>query len=372
MVKYRTVCLCLMLVLGASNGQGIYPDYLDTNLFDPQSSSEEMISPDNDVPSSLWYSTSYSLPLSPQFIDRNLTGSCTNTSTIVCTGCRRVRVCIPGISDQSLLPENNCPSGTYCNSIDAGTRGACLATVDPLFPECRYTTGIGEGNGANSGNKVGLLCTGLGVFPDPQDCMKFHYCTSVGSYARLFKCPSGYVYNSKKKTCSRNTRCQTVRCRPNGRSIFIPFPQDPTYYAYCNYNRRRNRPVLRNVVVYKCTEGSEFNSLSKSCVFKCSREGFLPKPGDPTKFYWCRRVSGNLFGYEQVCPGLGSLFSAKLGICLPPLVTTTTEMSQMMSESSSTTELIDQQTESSNLPTGSDEPVQLPPWPQWSSFPVSL
>ncbi|EAL41044.2 AGAP010360-PA, partial [Anopheles gambiae str. PEST] len=224
-----------------------------------------------------------------------------------CADCRTVKICS---YDQTVLTSYKCQD------------------VEPDKPYC-VGSGICSSDYDSESACVGLLCTGLGVFPDPQDCMKFHYCTSVGSYARLFKCPSGYVYNSKKKTCSRNTRCQTVRCRPNGRSIFIPFPQDPTYYAYCNYNRRRNRPVLRNVVVYKCTEGSEFNSLSNSCVFKCSREGFLPKPGDPTKFYWCRRVSGNLFGYEQVCPGLGSLFSAKLGICLPPLVTTTTEMSQM-------------------------------------------
>uniref|UniRef100_A0A1I8JUG5 Chitin-binding type-2 domain-containing protein n=1 Tax=Anopheles funestus TaxID=62324 RepID=A0A1I8JUG5_ANOFN len=393
MDKRKAVSLLLPLALAvATHGQEMYPDYLETSVLDPLALSEENVMQDNEMPGALWYGAPSGFQLSPPFIDKTLSGSCTNASTIVCTGCRRVRVCIPGISDQSLLPENNCPPSTYCHTLGQGMGGACMATVDPLFPECKYSAGFGENNGLIGGSKFGILCTGLGVFPDPLDCRKFHYCTSVGSYARPFKCPSEYVYNSKKKTCSRNTPCRTIQCRPNGRSIFLPFPQDSKYYAYCNYHRIRNRSTLKNIIVYKCAEGSEYNVLSNSCVFNCPREGFLAKPGDASKFYWCRKVNGNVFGYEQVCPGVGSIFSPKLGICLPPPEITTTNISStttpMMSETSSsstttttttttaTTPTTTQaQTESPLIPTDAtivmDTPVQLPPWPKWPSISVS-
>ncbi|XP_052890141.1 uncharacterized protein LOC128298433 [Anopheles moucheti] len=377
MDKRKAVSLLLMLVLVVvTQGQEMYPDYMETNEFDPLTSSEENVMQDNEMPSSLWYDAASGFHLSPPFIDKTLSGNCSNTTTIVCTGCRRVRVCIPGISDQSLLPENNCPPSTYCHTLSQGMGGACLAKADSMFPECRYTAGFGGHSGEIGGTRFGILCTGLGVFPDPLDCRKFHYCTSIGNYARPFKCPSEYVYNSKKKTCSRNAQCRTIQCRPNGRSIFLPFPQDSEYYAYCNYKRIRNRSTLRNVIVYKCAEGSEFNVLSNSCVFQCPREGFLAKPGDSSKFYWCRKVSGKLFGYEQVCPGLGSMFSPKLGICLPPPMITTTEMPSTtmstMSETASATETQSEMTTSTTDPTMvADTPVHLPPWPKWPSISVS-
>uniref|UniRef100_A0A182W881 Chitin-binding type-2 domain-containing protein n=1 Tax=Anopheles minimus TaxID=112268 RepID=A0A182W881_9DIPT len=338
-----------------THGQEIYPDYFEASMLDPLASSEENVLQGNEMPSSLWYDAPSSFRLSSPFIDKTLTGSCTNTTTIVCTGCRRVRVCIPGISDQSLLPENNCPPSTFCHTLGQGMGGACLTTVDPMFPECRYPAGLGENNEELGGSSFGILCTGMGVFPDPLDCRKFHYCTSVGRYARPFKCPSEYVYNSKKKSCSRNTQCRTVQCRPNGRSIFVSFPQDSKYYAYCNYKRTSNRSTLKNVIVYTCAEGSEFDALSNSCVFKCPREGFLAKPGDASKFYWCRKVRGNLFGYEQVCPGQGSIFSPKLGICLPPPAITTSDTPSttmlMFSETSSPTSTTAEQTESTTIST---------------------
>ncbi|XP_035904084.1 uncharacterized protein LOC118508422 [Anopheles stephensi] len=378
MVNRKAIGLLLLFLLSvATDGQAIYPDSLDTGLFEPFASFEENWLQDNEMPSSLWYGASSGSKLSPPFLDPTLAGSCTNTTTIVCTGCRRVRVCIPGVIDQSLLPENNCPPSTYCNTLGPGMGGTCLATVDPTFPECSYTAGIDD----FLESRTGMLCTGLGVFPDPVDCRKFHYCTSVGGYSRPFKCPADYVYNPKKKSCSRSSQCRTVQCRSNARSIFIPFPQDANYYAYCNYNRNRDRPTLRNVLVYKCAEGSEFNTLSNSCVFKCPREGFLAKPGDPSKFYWCRKVGGSLLGYEQVCPGVGSIFSARLGICLPPpVITTTTPVTSStmsaMSETSSSTPITEEQTESSTVSTeastvAGDTPVRLPPWPKWPSISVS-
>uniref|UniRef100_A0A1Y9HB83 Chitin-binding type-2 domain-containing protein n=1 Tax=Anopheles farauti TaxID=69004 RepID=A0A1Y9HB83_9DIPT len=359
----------LFVLLTVAHGQEFYQDYLDMN--DPQGSSVDDLLQANDVPSSLWFGSSSSSQLSPPFIDKTLTGTCSNTSAIVCTGCRRVRVCIPGISDEALLPENDCPPSTYCHTL-AGGMGACLATIDPLFPECRASVEMGGGGGS-----VGILCTGAGVFPDPLDCRKFHYCTTVGRYARAFKCPSKYVYNSKKQTCSRNTPCRTVQCRPNGRSIFLPYPPDPAYYAYCNYHRIRRHPILRNIVMYKCAEGAEFNAQANSCVFKCTREGFMAKTGEPSKFYWCRKVGGKLFGYEQVCPGVGSTFSARFGICLPPPpMTTTTPVTPMITENSTTSvlppDVPPDSTISNTDPTlAADTPVQLPPWPQWTSIPVS-
>uniref|UniRef100_A0A182F454 Uncharacterized protein n=1 Tax=Anopheles albimanus TaxID=7167 RepID=A0A182F454_ANOAL len=258
--------------------QDIYSDYTEDDGFDYGSSEVNALDESAPTTSAFWFNSNDQL--APPFIDTSLTASCTNTSRIVCTGCRRVRICIPGISDPSLLPEQNCPPSTYCHSLPFNLGGACLPTVDLQFPECRS---------AGATNRAGILCTGLGVFPDPTDCRRFHYCTVLGDYSRPFRCPRDYVYNSLKKTCSRSTTCRTVTCRPNARSIFVPYPLNPAYYAYCNYNRFGFPPVLRNILMYKCESGAEFNAVANGCVYKCKREGFFAKPSDPSKFYWCRK-----------------------------------------------------------------------------------
>ncbi|XP_053674749.1 uncharacterized protein LOC128725052 [Anopheles nili] len=326
----------------------------ETAVFNHYSSSEEDYLQANEVPSSDLIGSSTISELSRPFIDKSLTGKCSNVSSFVCTGCRRIRVCIAHINDESMLPETNCPPSTYCNTLAQDMGGACLAVPDVQFPECTRTQQVDE-----SGFKTGKLCTGKGVFPDPQDCRKFFKCTQAGNNGRPYKCPSGYVYNSKDQSCSRSARCHTVQCRSNGRTFFQAFPQDHRFYAFCNFYRSRNQSILKNVIMYKCDEGSEFNSIANTCVFKCHREGFMAKQGDPSKYFWCRKIHGQLFGYENVCPGgPGAMFSAKLGICLPPV-----EIPSLKQTNNTLN--------SNNITTGADTPVQIPYWTQWASIPVS-
>ncbi|XP_050093833.1 mucin-5AC-like [Anopheles aquasalis] len=373
--------------------QDIYADYTEDNGFDYGSSEANALDESVPAASTFWFNSD--AQLSPPFIDTSLTQNCTNTSRIVCTGCRRVRICIPGISDPSMLPEQNCPPSTYCHSLPFNLGGACLPTADLQFPECRNS----------ASNKASILCTGLGVFPDPTDCRRFHYCTVQGQNSKPFRCPRDYVYNSLKKTCSRSTTCRTITCRPNARSIFVPFPQNPAFYAYCSYNRFGFPPVLRNILMYKCESGAEFNPVANGCVFKCKREGFFAKPSDPTKYYWCRKVRGKLLGYEQVCPGQGTVFNPRLGICVPqlaptsPATTTTTVMetttptpttplptTPLSTDSSttittttttpaptdSTTALLSSSTDAPST-TGlmADIPVSFPSWPRLPSLSIS-
>ncbi|XP_058128572.1 uncharacterized protein LOC131292846 [Anopheles ziemanni] len=363
--------LFLVVLIVVSYGQEIYPDSIESSAEESFGVFEDNILQNGEPAGSFWQAPKKNEQLSPAFTDKSLSGNCTGTSAIACTGCRRVRVCIPGIRDPSMLPEINCPPSTYCHTLAFDMGGACLATIDPQFPECR-----GTADNSNSGQGTGSdLCTGLGVFPDPSDCHRFNLCTSIGGFARKYKCPSNYVYNSQKKSCSKSSRCRKIQCHPNVGSSFVGYPQDPKYYAYCNYERSGSQRVLKSIVMYRCSAGSEFNDLANGCVFKCPREGFFRKPGYPSRFYWCRKVRGNLFGYEQACPWPGSSFNHKLGICIPPPLTTTmapitpiTTAPTVATDSSSTSATTQPAPTTTPL---ADSPLVLPPWPQFSSLPVS-
>ncbi|XP_065090574.1 uncharacterized protein LOC135711633 [Ochlerotatus camptorhynchus] len=211
-----------------------------------------------------------------------------------CSDCNNVLVCLGSASD-----EKNCmvtsPSTPFC------VNGACSAKPD-ISEKCSLPS---------------LTCTGVGFYPDPNNCQIYHYCEGIDQDSSVHECPPNFVYNAATHMCKQKINaadCATVQCDQN--KIFSSYGTSKQYFAYCQYTA----DVVTSISMLQCAPYSNFDGTS--CVFTCPKAGNF-QHSDASKYYQCY-LSGAKFVYlVQTCTA-GTNFDQEQQVCLMVPTTTTT------------------------------------------------
>ncbi|KXJ62457.1 uncharacterized protein LOC109406559 [Aedes albopictus] len=226
--------------------------------------------------------------------------TCNGTKPTVCQSCNAIQVCVEGSSTLNLT--RTCPSSTpYCVQSSSGS--TCQSS-----PDAQCT--------ADAAN--GFVCTSTGFFPDPTSCQVYHYCEKEGDVGDTYDCPSGYRYNSQRKTCQLwgwNRRCETVKCDPTSQNVFAAYPYDDEYYIYCQYDYTTDTPTYQKTYVLSCGKGSKFDAKNQVCKFQCRKVGLFVNTVNPSQYYSCYR---NRFQWEakvNTCSKPNYIFDEELMRC---------------------------------------------------------
>jgi len=211
-----------------------------------------------------------------------------------CYNCTTAPICI-------WLPSGNYyhAGGVNCADMDANTphcnNGVCSATASN---KCKTDPPKSE-----------FVCTSSGYFPDPDNCRKFYFC--VKGTATEYSCSSNFVYSHQKNACIKQTvssDCAVIKCKYATVLEYVVYPKDPNVYGLCI----RDHPTL----MFKCSEGEEFDTKTSQCIFVCKTAGLFAVPGNEKKYRECVALGSNMFElYERECP-TGSIFDAVKGKCI--------------------------------------------------------
>lgn len=134
---------------------------------------------------------------------------------------------------------------------------------------------------------------------DPYDCTTYYSCYGLNSVPFRFKCPSNYVYSSRRKLCLRKLdygTCDAVKCGEIYNyymyNKFVPFIPNSAYYAFCGVP----------VVMFKCDdeENYKFDESLNDCVYHCKWSGYHVDPSDCSQFYICESAGARAI--LQKCP----------------------------------------------------------------------
>ncbi|EAT35176.1 AAEL012641-PA [Aedes aegypti] len=189
-------------------------------------------------------------------------------------------------------------------------------TVVPSTPLPEETTTKSEITTPSAPNTA-ILCTGFGIYPDPYDCSRYHYCPAAGEESWDQLCPPNYGFTYKSAALSSTfpckliifpSDCTAVDC--STASIFKPFDSSKLHYAYCYTEEVSRHPTIS---VFKCSEGATFDG--STCVFNCLREGLFANTVAPTTYYQCYRSGLRLVSKLVSCPA-GKQFVESLKTCI--------------------------------------------------------
>lgn len=97
------------------------------------------------------------------------------------------------------------------------------------------------------------------------------------------------------KLCRRktsNSLCQTVNCSIKQHNKFIPFTQNPAYYAFCGVP----------IVMFKCADERNyvFDTSVNDCVYNCRQAGYFIDPANCAQYFICEKSGAQ--GILQKCP----------------------------------------------------------------------
>ncbi|XP_037024297.1 uncharacterized protein LOC119066119 [Bradysia coprophila] len=212
---------------------------------------------------------------------RQIADKCDLTARPQCSSdCTKILACVSRV--ETPIMSVNCIGNTpYCDNGRCVTKpGKCTKTA--LETE--------------------FLCTSSGVFPDPKDCRKSHFCADVGSHSVMSLCPRGHIFDSKTKVCGRKSSnsesiCQKISC-DGATNDFVAFTANPTFYAYCF----TSATGVHHTYMYKCDDeiNKMFDVSIKKCRFNCKAIGYYADPMDCSSYYIC---NGLKFASRRVhCP----------------------------------------------------------------------
>lgn len=197
--------------------------------------------------------------------------------------CATIVTCLK--PDEPAIASAICPPPTpYC------TNGGCSSAPNPVDPNCDAL-------------KAGaFLCTGLGTFPDPRDCTRFHECSAQGADSVPMSCPANTVYDStanlcRKRgggNCHRLTKCD----RPKNSLQLVGFNGHPAYFAFCP-----PRPT-DVTLMFKCEDELNyvFDERQHSCRYDCKRAGQFVDRRNCNGYILCRKLNGRWAPQPMWCP----------------------------------------------------------------------
>ncbi|KAF5292711.1 hypothetical protein FQR65_LT11179 [Abscondita terminalis] len=175
-----------------------------------------------------------------------------------CKNCYESIQCVQNGSDFIEVPAETCGGDDSC------LNGQCTSYPNP---SCNNNTEI----------QPDFMCQTPGMYPDPFDCTKFHYCiknrdiSSNSSFTFLQvedKCGCNYSYNMKTTFCDIpliNGNCQGIYpiaiCFAPGDTG--SFWMNPSLYYIC-----RRHPYNSHIIypfIYACENGKIYNPSNYLC-----------------------------------------------------------------------------------------------------------
>jgi len=154
----------------------------------------------------------------------------------MCYDCRTAVMCIDkGDGEVRRIASMTCPRGTACRD------GACLR--DTLC------------------NVAEFECSDDGIYPDPFDCTKYHFCMATNVH---LTCSSG-SYNAGTMQCDGALDSRACKEGPVPKCTqelqMGPVPGSSHLYYICTLSGGALSPDL-----YRCSKGQTFNNATFSCV----------------------------------------------------------------------------------------------------------
>jgi hypothetical protein len=180
--------------------------------------------------------------------------------------------------------------------------------------------------GCSSSATSDFVCTGEGVYPDPLDCKKYHYCYADAGVLKSQQgaCSDRYVFDPDASDFCRYTNnyyctlpnCKNVNELKNLLFTYTFYPYNRQYVALCVPNAKP--------LVFKCDSNytPNLSTIPITCNFKCKSPGQFPVAGSTTQYYNCIYNDKN-----QLTPVLRSCFIGWTFVvdrCQPPPVVATT------------------------------------------------
>jgi hypothetical protein len=222
--------------------------------------------------------------------DNGVDDNC-NGATPKCYNCTTAPLCVvlPNKVNYSVGPYNCADSDAskpYCNA------GVCSDTPNLTCSEQMPKT---------------FECTAAGVFPDPNDCQKFHVC-DTNQTDTTYICSKNYVYSHAKQACARKnttTDCAVIKCKNTTVLEYVLYPKDANVYGLC---------VRGKATVFRCGDREEFDTSTSICKFACKQEGLFPVD-NCRKYNECVFVFNNRYNLlEWECP-VGTRYNATRQAC---------------------------------------------------------
>ncbi|KXJ82874.1 hypothetical protein RP20_CCG010728 [Aedes albopictus] len=181
--------------------------------------------------------------------------------------------------------------------------------------EAPTTTSLPIPTTTRSSSEAAILCTGIGIYPDPYNCNRYHYCPAAGQQSWDQLCPPNYSFAYKSELLSGTFPCKLITLASDctridcaSTSIFKPFASSKLHYAYCYTTSPKSE-----VSVFKCSEGATFDG--STCVYNCLCEGLFTNTVAPTTYYQCYYSGSRLVSKLVNCP-TGKNFVESLKTCI--------------------------------------------------------
>ncbi|XP_049827417.1 mucin-5AC-like isoform X5 [Schistocerca gregaria] len=108
-----------------------------------------------------------------------------------------------------------------------------------------------------------ITCTGMGLFPDPYDCTKFHICKAEGNSSVRY-CSDGWAYNPLTGVCSEELTgsiCSSLPIVCDALADSSTFPGNPSIYYICV----SDDGVEIYPSLYRCPHGGIYNPSTYQC-----------------------------------------------------------------------------------------------------------
>uniref|UniRef100_A0A1W7R764 Putative conserved secreted protein n=1 Tax=Aedes albopictus TaxID=7160 RepID=A0A1W7R764_AEDAL len=220
-------------------------------------------------------------------------GACGGGQTSVCSSCTSLSLCI---SNNDVI-EVPCGSNyAYCNPGDV---------------EASCSTIPATGCAPPADETVAIVCSSVGILPDPTNCNIYHVCRAGQDISDVYQCPTGTRFSLSVLRCQvqRVTSCVTVTC--GATSGFVYYGNSRQYYAYCSVEN-----AMPNRYIFKCPYRARFSMDTKSCVYRCSGVGNYVNTNDPATYYQCYVANGRYVAVLRSCPVGTTTFNQRLQYCV--------------------------------------------------------
>lgn len=195
---------------------------------------------------------------------------------------------------------NDCSTLVTCIGQTTPVFSKACGSINPQTPYCVNNICSAEPDPNNKECNFAFPCTAEGIFPDPRNCTKYHFCDGIGIPSVSYECPPGYVFQSTTKLCRRQdspAHCETVDCT-NSSNAMVLFKPHPAYYAFCMAG------PIAPIYMYKCLD--ELNEIydlaTNKCAYNCLKQGSFKDRTNCRGYIVCSMVNGLLVGTKAQCP----------------------------------------------------------------------
>ncbi|XP_062550974.1 uncharacterized protein LOC134215900 [Armigeres subalbatus] len=230
--------------------------------------------------------------------------TCT-TDGIICITCKTVARCIELNNSWQPVPVEECDAdaGYFCNVNEGG----CSQRIGACNP---------------AGQEGNFVCNTMGVFPDPFECEKYHFCYQNGqNLVSINMACENTAFSPTTGDCSlplNDTTCTIPQWNCSQAGEMNAWPGNNNIYYLCMADNRNGIRVLYPEL-YRCSANRVFNGTRcvdrqtvPSQTYRCDSPGLYEDVTDCRYYYFC---DANLVAQHIQCPS-GSYFDTRTSSCV--------------------------------------------------------